>query len=80
VKISSFFPRKGKTSPYLPRNELYSAFKGKIYAYFTILGYRSPLRSAGTILNSNVVDETRVVTEENDTVDIIRGDGGVEYV
>jgi hypothetical protein len=36
--------------------------------------------SAETILNANVVDEMGVVPEENDTVDIIRGVGGVEYV
>jgi predicted aspartyl protease len=36
--------------------------------------------SAGTIFNANVVDEIGVVPEENDTVDTIRGVGGVEYV
>ncbi|MDR7000058.1 hypothetical protein [Neobacillus niacini] len=36
--------------------------------------------SAGTILNADVVDEICVIPEENDTVDIIRGVGGVECV
>ena len=33
VKIGNFFKNSRKTSPYIPRNELYSAFNGKISAY-----------------------------------------------
>lgn len=36
--------------------------------------------SASTLLNSDTVQEIGIVPEENDTVDIIRGVGGVEYV
>lgn len=36
--------------------------------------------SAGTIFNANVVESIGVMPEKNDTVDTIRGVGGVEYV
>lgn len=36
--------------------------------------------SAGTIFNANVVEAIGVVPEKYDTVDTIRGIGGIEYV
>ncbi|ASA19489.1 retropepsin-like aspartic protease [Paenibacillus donghaensis] len=36
--------------------------------------------SASTLLNADVVQAIGMVPEENDTVDMIRGVGGVEYV
>lgn len=37
--MGNFALRNRKTSPYKPRNELYSAPNRKICAYFTIAGY-----------------------------------------
>jgi hypothetical protein len=50
---------KRKTSAYLPRNELYSAFNRKISAYFTFAGYSIKVQDIFFILNK----ETRQLGE-----------------
>ena len=61
----------------LPFVELEVTFRGKKLRLDNVL---LDTGSAGTIFNANVVEEIGVVPEKNDTVDTIRGVGGVEYV
>lgn len=60
----------------LPFVELEITFRGQRLLLENVL---LDTGSAGTIFNANMVDKIGVVSEENDTVDAIRGVGGVEY-
>src|SRR5690625_4071131 len=61
----------------LPFVELGVTFRGKKLKLDKVL---LDTGSAGTIFNANVVENIDVMPEKNDTVDTIRGVGGVEYV
>ena len=61
----------------LPFIELEVTFRGKKLKLDNVL---LDTGSAGTIFNANVVENIGVMPEKYDTVDTIRGIGGVEYV
>ncbi|SOC24993.1 aspartyl protease [Ureibacillus xyleni] len=61
----------------LPFIELEVTFRGNKLLLENVL---LDTGSAGTVFNANIVEKIGVVPEENDTVDTIRGVGGVEYV